>query len=112
MGDGWDSLPYHAFFNPVKPGAPCPKWHKGYPASYQGHFPPRPARARVFLAMLTTKAKFRCATCEMTEERCDCDRYCYICLGQHAVRLCEDGLYYCAACREACDYVPQEPNAH
>jgi hypothetical protein len=29
-------------------------------------------------------------------------------MGQHAVRLCEDGLYYCEACREACDYKPQD----
>jgi len=43
--------------------------------------------------MYTSKTKFRCSTCEMTEERCECDRYCYICMGQHAVRLCEDGLY-------------------
>jgi hypothetical protein len=62
--------------------------------------------------MYTTKTKFRCVTCEMIEERCECDRYCYICMGQHGVRLCEDGLYYCEACREACDYTPQDLGTH
>lgn len=41
--------------------------------------------------------------CDKPEEGCQCERYCCICMGQHAVRLCLDGLYYCPACREACD---------
>jgi hypothetical protein len=41
--------------------------------------------------------------CEKPEQDCHCDRYCCICMGQDDVRLCMDGLYYCPACREACD---------
>lgn len=44
-----------------------------------------------------------CTQCEKTEEYCDCEKYCTICKGQHNVRLCSDGLYYCPDCREACD---------
>ena len=51
-----------------------------------------------------TPKKYRCMQCEMTEDRCDCERYCCLCQSQMDVRLCEDGLYYCQPCREACDY--------
>jgi hypothetical protein len=44
-----------------------------------------------------------CVQCDMPEERCSCEKYCTICKGQHNVRLCADGLYYCPDCREACD---------
>jgi hypothetical protein len=44
-----------------------------------------------------------CAQCDKTEEYCQCDKYCTICKGQHNVKLCADGLYYCPECREACD---------
>jgi len=44
-----------------------------------------------------------CAQCEKPEHDCHCEKYCTICKGQHAVRLCSDGLYYCPECREACD---------
>jgi hypothetical protein len=44
-----------------------------------------------------------CLQCDKTEEFCNCERYCTICKGQHEVRLCTDGLYYCPDCREACD---------
>jgi hypothetical protein len=44
-----------------------------------------------------------CSTCDKPEHQCVCDRYCTICKGQHKVRLCADGLYYCPDCREACD---------
>ncbi len=44
-----------------------------------------------------------CTQCDKTEEYCTCERYCTICKGQHKVRLCADGLYYCPDCREACD---------
>ena len=47
--------------------------------------------------------KYRCAVCEMEESRCFCDKYCYLCKGQDNVRLCADGMYYCLACREACE---------
>jgi len=45
----------------------------------------------------------RCSQCDQPEEKCRCDRYCCICMGQYAVRLCLDGLYYCPDCREACE---------
>ena len=41
--------------------------------------------------------------CEKPERACACDRYCCLCSGQHGIRLCSDGLYYCPDCREACD---------
>jgi hypothetical protein len=42
--------------------------------------------------------------CEMTEDRCDCEKYCCLCQSLMEIRLCEDSLYYCKPCREACDY--------
>ena len=42
--------------------------------------------------------------CEMPEDKCECEKYCAFCQGQVGVRLCQDGLYYCPPCREACDY--------
>jgi len=53
---------------------------------------------------MATKTKARCSVCEQTEERCECEKYCVFCQGQLDVRLCDDGLYYCNACREACGY--------
>lgn len=53
---------------------------------------------------MAAKTKARCGQCEQIEERCDCEKYCCYCQGQLDVRLWEDGLYYCGACREACDY--------
>jgi len=47
-----------------------------------------------------------CSQCELPEHKCDCDKYCCLCMGEHDVRLCKDGLYYCLDCREACDYLP------
>ena len=47
--------------------------------------------------------QFLCAVCEQTEEKCDCNKYCCLCMGDHQVRLCNDGLWYCLECREACD---------
>lgn len=52
----------------------------------------------------TTKTKFRCMQCELTEEKCSCEKYCSLCQSELNVRLCHGGLYYCAPCREACDY--------
>jgi hypothetical protein len=43
-----------------------------------------------------------CAMCDQPENRCKCERYCCICMGQFGIRLCGDGLYYCPDCREAC----------
>ena len=47
-----------------------------------------------------------CVQCDQPEERCQCDKYCFFCQSQLDIRLCTDGLMYCAACREACDYKP------
>jgi len=44
-----------------------------------------------------------CAVCDKPEHECDCARYCIICHGQWQIRLCNDGLFYCQDCREACD---------
>ena len=30
-------------------------------------------------------------------------RYCCVCTGEYGIRLCNDGLYYCPECREACE---------
>jgi hypothetical protein len=54
--------------------------------------------------MATTKTKYNCMQCEMPEDKCECEKYCAFCQGQVDVRLCQDGLYYCPPCREACDY--------
>jgi hypothetical protein len=53
---------------------------------------------------MATKTKVRCSQCEQIEERCECEKYCCFCQGQLDVRLCQDGLFYCEACRTACDY--------
>jgi hypothetical protein len=50
------------------------------------------------------KNKYRCLQCEMTEDRCQCERFCCLCQSFMEVRLGQDGLYYCQACREACQY--------
>lgn len=51
--------------------------------------------------------QYRCAICDLEESRCLCERYCCLCQGQHNVRLCMDGQYYCVDCREACDLQAQ-----
>jgi len=64
-----------------------------------------PARAQYSSCMsATTKTKTRCMQCEQVEERCECEKYCVLCQSQLDVRLCQDGLYYCQPCREACEY--------
>lgn len=50
---------------------------------------------------------YRCSVCDLEESRCQCDKYCFMCQGGHDVRLCQDGLYYCLECREACDLYAQ-----
>jgi hypothetical protein len=44
-----------------------------------------------------------CAQCDQPEEKCGCEKYCTYCQSQADIRLCEDGLYYCPDCREACE---------
>lgn len=52
----------------------------------------------------TGTRKLVCMQCEAPESRCVCEKYCCLCQTLLDVRLCQDGLYYCAPCREACDY--------
>src|SRR5205807_1908173 len=47
------------------------------------------------MASTTTKTKYRCMQCELTEEKCQCDKYCCLCQSQIDIRLFQDGLYYC-----------------
>jgi hypothetical protein len=53
---------------------------------------------------MSTKTKVLCAQCDMPEQKCGCDKYCCSCESELNIRLCEEGLYYCADCRQACDY--------
>ena len=53
-----------------------------------------------------------CMQCEKRERDCVCDRYCCICTGQFEIRLCNDGLYYCPDCREACDVNVVSPESN
>ena len=50
---------------------------------------------------------FKCFQCEKEESRCQCDKFCTLCQGEYNVRLCQDGMYYCIDCREACDFQAQ-----
>jgi len=47
---------------------------------------------------------YLCLQCEMSESKCSCEKYCCNCQSQLGIRLCQDGLLYCPACREACGY--------
>lgn len=51
---------------------------------------------------------FLCAQCDLPESKCQCERYCSLCMSQYNVRLVGDGLYYCVDCREACEYRTEE----
>jgi hypothetical protein len=64
---------------------------------------PRRYRSGTVFLEAPMQAPTVCAQCDLPEERCGCEKYCTICKGQHNVRLCMDGLYYCPDCREACD---------
>ena len=57
-------------------------------------------------------AQIVCMQCDKSETYCVCEKYCTICKGQHNVRLCMDGLYYCPDCREACDVSLAGNSAH
>jgi hypothetical protein len=58
-------------------------------------------------------APFICMQCNQPENhcKCDCQRFCVLCQGEHQVRLVKDGNYYCLDCREACDYEAQAKEA-
>jgi hypothetical protein len=60
------------------------------------------------MSSAATSKKTICMQCEMIESKCACDKYCVLCQSQIDVRLWNDGLYYCAPCREACDYKVSE----
>jgi hypothetical protein len=53
-----------------------------------------------------------CTQCDKPEAQCKCEKYCCFCQSQQGVRLCEDGLYYCPDCREACDVRVAETGDH
>lgn len=44
-----------------------------------------------------------CTQCDKPEAQCTCEKYCSFCQSTENIRLCDDGLYYCPDCREACD---------
>ena len=50
---------------------------------------------------------YKCGICDLEESRCLCDKFCCLCHGANNVRLCNDGLWYCIDCREACDLQAQ-----
>ena len=52
----------------------------------------------------TSRSKIVCAQCEQSEGSCQCEKYCCLCQSVIDIRLCTDGLFYCEACRTACDY--------
>ncbi len=49
-----------------------------------------------------------CTVCAATEDKCQCPRFCSLCKSDYQVRLCDDGCYYCADCREICGYSTDE----
>jgi len=51
--------------------------------------------------------EFICGICDLPERTCICNKYCCLCQSLFEVRLCEDGIYYCRPCREACDLQAQ-----
>lgn len=44
-----------------------------------------------------------CSQCDQPESKCGCEKYCCYCQSMDDIRLCEDGMYYCPECREACE---------
>jgi hypothetical protein len=72
---------------------------------YQGHFSrASDPRYITFMSTGTGPAKYRCAQCDQSESSCDCEKFCCLCQALMDIRLCDDGLMYCDACRKACDY--------
>jgi hypothetical protein len=75
----------------------------GAPGNRLCPFPSRPKR----VTLHAMADPFHCAVCGQEESKCNCDKYCFLCQGAHNVRLCQDGMYYCLDCREACDFQAQ-----
>lgn len=57
---------------------------------------------------LMEQKEFLCYVCDKPEKECTCLKYCALCHTDYSLRLTEDGQFYCADCREACDYKTQE----
>lgn len=55
--------------------------------------------------------EFQCMICDQSERSCSCNKYCCLCQSVYEVRLCQDGIYYCRPCREACDLQAQYKTA-
>ena len=49
-----------------------------------------------------------CTVCGNSEKHCECSRFCMLCRSDLDVRLCEDGCYYCADCRDACGFSAEQ----
>jgi len=62
-----------------------------------------PAVGSLIVVIMSFSGPIVCSICDKPETQCLCVRYCCICTGLEGVRLCADGLYYCPACREACE---------
>jgi hypothetical protein len=56
----------------------------------------------------TSRTRVHCAQCELPESQCACEKFCCLCQSELDVRICQDGLMYCEACRTACDYKTSE----
>jgi len=65
------------------------------------------ARTRHLRYIAGMAEPYKCFTCEKEESRCNCQKYCSLCMGEFDVRLVNDGMYYCRDCREACDFQAQ-----
>lgn len=55
-----------------------------------------------------TMSVFVCSACGLNESKCQCDHFCILCRADHNVRLCQDGCYYCAECREVCEFTTSD----
>ena len=64
-------------------------------------------RAETRYSALAMSEAYHCSVCDQEEVKCQCDKYCCLCHGGNQVRLCNDGLWYCLDCREACDLMAQ-----
>jgi len=89
--------------------APASGRHRGVLSQMGAGLKPGAATSRAPAPEGTMARKiFLCCVCGQPEDRCQCDRYCFLCHADYSVRLTEDGQYYCADCREACDYKTQD----
>ena len=81
------------------------RWRKSVVFGYQWHVPRVAVNCYIAgMSAGTSRAKCRCAQCEMPEAQCECDKFCCLCQSQLDIRICQDGLMYCEPCRAASDY--------